>query len=178
MRIRSTIQTATRGLYIGLYRIAKVLLGIAIFLAIFSYDWKIVIPFLLAALLILSLYLSISLVILKNNDYKLLDLNQQVIADADIIRLNSHKKSDTFETYLIFDINNKTIFESKNITSIINTSANHFTVILSKAVTKPYYLETIGIEPDQIKILPAQFRIRFKQPVQGLVVVRILSSKS
>lgn len=161
--------------YYSLFRIAKVLLAISIFLAIFNYNWIVIVAFLIVSSLMVLLYLGVSLILLKKYNYKIKagDNDHQLIAD--IIGLE-HQHSHTEETYLIFDTHNIAVYETRNVASLLAPNNNKLVINLSKPIAETYELETLGVSPNDIIVKTTQIILRLKKRPMGLIIIKVKSN--
>lgn len=160
--------------YYSLFRIAKVLLAISIFLALFNYTWIVILAFLIVSSLMVLLYLGVSLVLLKKYNYKIKagDNDHKLIADVLGIE---HERSHTEETYLIFDAYNIAVFETKNVASILAPNNNKLIINLSKPIAEVYELETLGVSLNDIIVKTTQIILRLKKRPTGLIIIKVIS---
>ncbi len=170
MRKQYTINKSER----TILNVARVLLSIAVFLAVFAYESKVVLCFLFTALFLLLLYYAIPFILPKLLDNKIIFNNQNQAALSDIISFGSTSIfSSITETYLVFDADDFNIFESKNITSIVNKGNNNFIVNLIDPLGESFELETMGIDIDEVKVRESHFNLKLKKQPHGLVAIKI-----
>ncbi|MBP9722258.1 MAG: hypothetical protein KBD64_03755 [Gammaproteobacteria bacterium] len=164
----------------SLLNIARVLIGVSVFLAIFVYKDKIVLSFLFVSLFLLLINQIIFIIISKIQHRALIyqDCNQDTLVNTIIFDHESLDNVNKLETYLIIDLSNDNIFKTQNIASIINRGNNRFTVNFKQPINKPFELETAGLSKDEVKVRVTHCNVRFNQQPEGLIIIKIICDKS